>query len=416
VADPLGARQAATSRPSLGRALNGHRNSLGLVRLILASAVIFHHSFPLAGLPDPFLLHTRGQGSIGSLAVAGFFVISGYLITKSGMNTDVMQFFWHRVLRIFPAYWTVLVVTAFAVGPALWAMLGRGVGSYFREDGNGPVHYITANWNLSIGTWGIHDLLATTTPYGRATHASVFNGAIWTLSDEWICYLIIGLLVLFAVLTRARLIVPAVAALLFLAQIIDQVSPGTLATISPFLHDPNAVNLVFTFMVGATLAIFSKSVPFDNRLGILSALILLATLRYGGYTTVGTLAGAYFVLYLAARLPKRLQWVGQKNDYSYGVYIYGFLVQQVLANFGVWRLGYFPFAFISLAIALGCAWLSWHIVEKNAMRLKDFGPGRGLRYFRERWWAPRRKRLIRPLAMRTQPAEIPPAEITEQKE
>lgn len=384
----------ATGQPrSLGEALAGHRNSLGVLRLVLAASVIFHHSFPLIGIADPFHTFSKGQSSIGSVAVAGFFAISGYLIAKSGANSDAVQFMWRRFLRIFPAYWTVLIVTAFAVGPALWLVTGRALGRYFVEDGTGPLHYFTANWNLSVGTYGIHDLLADSTPYGRAVQSSVFNGSLWTLSYEWICYLLIGALVLFGVLARARILVPVITGALFIAQVYNVVSPGALAGLLPLLADGYIIQLTFTFMVGATLAVYSKQVPFDDRLGALAAVVLLVTIRYGAYSSIGMIAGAYLVLYLGARLPARVQWIGQKNDYSYGIYIYGFLVQQVLASFGLWRLGYLPFSVIALVVTAGCAWLSWHIVEKNAMKLKDIGPGRGVAYYAQRW--PRRSRVPR---------------------
>ena len=57
--------------------------------------------------------------------MAGFFAISGYLITKSGLNSDVLQYFWRRVLRIFPAYWVVLVFAAFVIAPVVWVVSGR---------------------------------------------------------------------------------------------------------------------------------------------------------------------------------------------------------------------------------------------------------------------------------------------------
>jgi peptidoglycan/LPS O-acetylase OafA/YrhL len=383
---------------SLGEALAGHRNSLGLLRFVLAASVIFHHSFPLIGIPDPFAAFSRGQASIGSVAVAGFFAISGYLIAKSGSNSDVVQFMWRRFLRIFPAYWAVLLLTAFAIGPVLWIVSGRPLGSYFVEDGNGPLHYFTANWNLSVGTYGIHDLLVDTTPYGRAVQSSVFNGSLWTLSYEWICYLLIGVLVLFSVLSRARILVPAITVALFIAQVLNVASPGMLGNISPLLADNYIVLLTFTFMVGASFAMYSKQVPFDDRLGILSALVLIATIRFGGYSSVGMIAGAYFVLYLGARLPSRFQWIGQKNDYSYGIYIYGFLAQQVLASFGLWRTGYLVFSVVALLVAFACAWLSWHVIEKNAMKLKDRGPGRGTAYFRARWAPRSRPKLNAPAA------------------
>jgi peptidoglycan/LPS O-acetylase OafA/YrhL len=129
------------------------------------------------------------------------------------------------------------------------------------------------------------------------------------------------------------------------------------------------------------LAVYSGEIRYDDRLGILAGLVLLFSLRYGGFSTVGTIAGAYFVVYLAARLPRQLRWIGAKNDYSYGVYIYGFLVQQVTAHLGWNQWGYVPYVIITLFVSFGCAWVSWHLVEKRAMRLKNWGPGLGLRHW-----------------------------------
>ena len=374
----------APVRRSLGEALQGHRNSLGLLRLILAAVVIFDHAYPLGGFgTDPFWKLTHQQASLGSIAVAGFFVISGYLIAKSGMSADVLQFFWRRVMRIFPAYWGVLLFTALILAPIIWLIMGRSLGTYFTLAGNGPVHYFTANWSLNIGTYGIYDIFGTTTPYGRSLDgASVFNGSIWTLIYEFTCYVLIGILLAFGILTRAKPIVPILTGFVFIIQIVYLVEPSTVATIIPFFADQFRLNLMLTFLLGSSLAVYSKSIPFDDRLGVLSGLVMLLTLRYGGFTVVGLAAGAYFIMYLGARLGGPLRKVGAKNDYSYGVYVYGFLVQQTLAYFGVYRLGYVPFTLIALVISLGFAWLSWHGIEKRAMALKDWGPGKGWRH----WW------------------------------
>ena len=216
---PLKSQESNTSEHkviSLGQALNGHNNALGLIRLLLASLVIVDHAFPLGGFgKDPFWYVTHGQASLGSLAVAGFFAISGYLIAKSGMSGDVVQFMWKRTLRIFPAYWVVLLFTAFIVAPLLWLSAGGTLPSYFSGTGNGvgasPYFFITGNWTLNIGTYGIYDLLVNTTPYGQEIHGSALNGSIWTLIYEWQCYLLIGVLVLFAVMKNAKLIVPLLA-------------------------------------------------------------------------------------------------------------------------------------------------------------------------------------------------------------
>ncbi|MDH6181706.1 peptidoglycan/LPS O-acetylase OafA/YrhL [Microbacteriaceae bacterium SG_E_30_P1] len=366
---------------SLSQALNGNNNSLGLIRLVLAAAVIFDHAFPLGGFGlDPVKELTRDQASLGSLAVGGFFAISGYLIAKSGMSGDVVQFMWRRTLRIFPAYWAVLLVTGFVIAPLIWWLgYGRELAGYFTPGGG--VTYFVANFTLNIGAYGIHDLLATTTPYGEIAGQSVFNGSIWTLIYEWTCYLIIAVMVLFGILRNARILVPILTAFYLVLQILAIIDLEWVGLVVPQLADPFAISLTFTFLLGSTLAVYSRTVPFDDRLGILSAIVLLVSLRYGGFLVVGTIAGAYLVMYLAARLPARVQWIGKKNDYSYGVYIYGFLVQQVLAYLGAYRLGYVPFVALSLLITFGFAWLSWHGVEKWAMRLKSWGPGKGVRHW-----------------------------------
>lgn len=387
---------ALTARPtqaSLGDALRGHRNSLGLLRLVLASVVIFHHSFPLGGFgPDPLLALTHQQATLGSVAVAGFFAISGYLIAKSGMNADLLQFMWRRSLRIFPAFWGVLLFAALIVGPAIWLLDGHSLAQYFSFGGGSPFSYLRANWDLSIGSYGIRDIFVDTTPYGQETHASVLNGSIWTLIYEWTCYLLIAVAVAFGVLVRAKVLVPIFTAVLLALQIVESVDPELFASALPAI-DPVLVHLALTFMCGAVLAVYSKRVPFSDWLGALAGAVVLLTLAFGGFEVLGVAAAAYLVLYLGARLGGPLRAVGTKNDYSYGVYVYGFLVQQVLAYFGVYRWGYLPFSIIALVVTFGLAWLSWHAIEKRAMALKDWGPGRGWRhwYERAREWGARRR-------------------------
>lgn len=399
--------RSRTASISIAEALGGRHNSLGFLRLVLATLVIFDHAFPLGGFGEDILWgHTGGQASFGTLAVGGFFAISGYLIAKSGMSADVMQFLWRRVLRIFPAYWLVLIVTAVIVGPVIWAISGESLRSYFTLAPNGPVNYFTANWTLKIGSYALYDIFADTTPYGHLVHASVMNGSLWTLYYEFLCYLLIAVAVVFGVMKNARVLVPIFTGFLLIAQVANLVAPEQLGKVAPILTDSQFLFLTLTFLVGSTIAVYSRQVPFDDRLGIFAGAVFLVTLRYGGFQTIGVVAGVYFILYLAARLPRPFQRIGAKNDYSYGVYIYGFLVQQILAFFGVYKLGYFPFVISAAIIAFGCAWLSWHLVEKRAMELKGWGPGRGIQYWSDRVAEARRARASRQEARGAERAKI----------
>jgi peptidoglycan/LPS O-acetylase OafA/YrhL len=383
---------ASSVRITISEALGGHRNSLGLIRLILAAMVIFDHSYPLGGFGiDPVSRLTHGQATAGSLAVGGFFAISGYLIAKSGLAGDVVQFMWRRVLRIFPGYWAVLLIAGFVVAPIIWTAAGQGLDALFVPGTATSLHYFSVNWTLRIGTFGIQDIFTDTTPYGRLVHASVFNGSLWSLIYEWNCYLIIGVAVAFGVLTKARFIVPLTTAFFMVAQVVNLLSPASLASIAPFLADQQRVFLTMTFLLGSCIALYPRFVPYDKLLGLLSGLVIAGTLRLGGFQTIGTVAAVYFVLFLAAWLPKVFQRVGARNDYSYGVYIYGFLVQQILAYLGVTKWGFAPYLLLSLVLSLGCACVSWHLVEKQAMKLKSWGPGRGWAYWKE-WFSTLRTR------------------------
>jgi peptidoglycan/LPS O-acetylase OafA/YrhL len=364
--------------------LGGHRNSFGLLRLILATAVIFSHAFPLGGWgEDPLLHYSKNQQNIGGVAVLGFFAISGYLIAKSGMSADGLQFLWRRVLRIFPAFYVVLIVGAFVVAPVAWVMAGHTIGSFFGFGSNGPFAYLLHNADLQMRQYGVYDVFATTTPYG-ASAGPVLNGSLWTLTYEFGAYLIIFVLVVTGILKRAPFMILVLTAFYFVVQIAEVIAPGMGGHIAPTLFDDYRVSLPLIFLFGSCLAVYSRRIPLDARLAGLAAVVAIVTLSQGGLTILGYPAIAYFTIWLAAVLPARLHWIGARNDYSYGIYVYGFLVQQLTASFGWYRWGYVPWTLVVLVITVGCAWLSWHGVEKRALALKDRGPGRGWRYWMDR--------------------------------
>jgi peptidoglycan/LPS O-acetylase OafA/YrhL len=357
-------------------ALSGNRNSLGAIRLVLAISVIFSHAFYLGGWgADPLAEVFLGQDSIGGVAVIGFFAISGYLITRSGMNSDALQFIWRRFLRIFPAYWVVLLFTAFLVGPTVWHLTGKENLEYWQSPVNGPVSYLIQNWDLTQRQWGINEI------YGETPWGAVFNGSLWTLAYEWAAYFLVFSFVLFGALKRAKFLVPLLTSFFFLMEVAQRIAPGSPAQLHTYFSDHYRVRFTLVFLIGACLAVYAEKVIVDAKLGVLSAAVVVMTLTSGGWSLFGYPAMAYFLMWLAVILPKVFQKVGEKNDYSYGTYIYGFLTQQTTAFLGWHNYGYLPWTLSCVAITLGLAWLSWHLVERRALALKDFGPGRGVSYW-----------------------------------
>ena len=80
---------------------------------------------------------------------------------------------------------------------------------------------------------------------------------------------------------------------------------------------------------------------------------------------------AYPLLWLGMHLP--LYRVGARNDYSYGVYIYAYPVQQLLLVWGVSRWGYWPYTLLAVAAVIPFAVASWWVIEKHALKLKHVG-------------------------------------------
>ncbi|MEY9951168.1 acyltransferase family protein [Leifsonia sp. EB34] len=364
----------------LSSGLSGRRNALGVIRFVLAAAVIVSHSFPLSGNgEDPFLRWSHGQQNLGGFAVIGFFAISGYLIAKSGARNDILQFAWARVLRIFPAFLAVLLMSAFVVGPIAWKLMGRGLRSYFTTPG-GPFSYLANDWTLTIHQWGIFDIFSAT-PYGRAENGlSAFNGSLWTLTYEWTCYVLIGAFVLFGLLRGFKIVVPILAVVLLGMQI-ARVAGASFVAVVPWLGDQYIVSLGLIFMIGATFAMYADRIVLDYRLFLFCAALSVFTARAGGFEIVGYPAFAYMLFWLAAKLPDALKRLGSKNDYSYGLYLWGFLVQQIVAALGWYHFGFVAYLAICLVFSVIMAWLSWHGLEKHALAIKGWGPGRGIRHW-----------------------------------
>jgi peptidoglycan/LPS O-acetylase OafA/YrhL len=365
--------------------LNGHHNSLGFIRLTLATLVIVSHAYPLGGFgSDPLFRHFGAYDSIGGVAVVGFFGLSGFLVIRSAMGVDVVQFLWRRILRIFPAYWGALIFAAFVVGPFIWVTQGKGLSSYFTLGESGPFSYLYQNWDLSIGQYGIFDVFAETTPYGELVNGSVLNGSIWTLTYEWTLYLAVAALVLVGVLQKSKTVVVSLTLIFGLIQTLNLIDTSITERLFPFFADPFLISLGFVFFVGASMGIFGERIILDNKIGLSAGIISLLSLLEGGWTLFGSIAFPYFLLWLSFVLPRKLQQIGVKNDYSYGVYVYGFLVQQTTAHFGLHHLGAYVWMGLSIALTFSLAYLSWKIFESPAMKLKNRGPGRGISYWKSK--------------------------------
>ena len=155
-------------RGTLADTFKGRENGVGFLRFCLAMSVVVSHTRVLGfGGPDLLGGTFRNQQALGGLAVAGFFVLSGMLITRSARRTNFFRYAWHRCLRIFPGLWVCLAVTAFVVAPLLAVRQNGSLQGFWNGASRpgGPVHYVSANMWSGVQQYGIRDLLVQSTPW-----------------------------------------------------------------------------------------------------------------------------------------------------------------------------------------------------------------------------------------------------------
>jgi len=347
--------EADVRRRVLSDVFDPRANALNLIRLVLALFVIVWHAFPLTGteIHDPW-----ARQLVSRLSVDGFFAISGFLIVSSWTRHPRWAVFLRaRVLRIFPAFWICLALTAFAFAPTAVLMRGAAFPDGFASE---ALSFVWRNALLRISQFGIAGTPA------DVPEAGVWNGALWTLFWEFSCYL--GVLAVgLTGLLRRRLTVAGLFSAALLAVLLT--SYGPISNGSAQIGS----RLGLMFAAGALIHRYRHAIPVRGVLVAVAAMLVLVSGALPEYSPLAALPLAYLVIALGALgTHPRLR---VRQDISYGVYIYGFPVQQLLATAGAGVLGVPSFAAISLVATLPLAAASWFLVEKPALRFKA-GSGR----------------------------------------
>ena len=356
-------------RAAIGEALNPDRNSLNFLRLVLAFSVVYAHACEVAfwGWRNVVVNET----SLGAIAVYGFFGVSGYLIAGSLERNSVPRYLWQRFLRIFPAFWVCLVVTAFVLGTVAWLHEPPGhcdLSCYLGLH-PGPLSYVYSNALLKINQAGV---------VSNNFISFVGNASLWTLFYEFLCYLFLAGLALIGIFRYRGLVLTVTVCLLGILSILT-LTPSLSRTFSDaHLITTQFLILSVVFMVGSLIWLYRDVIPDSPFIAVPLAIAFVASLYLpteGNLPTAGLTASslgalliAYPLLWLGAHLP--FNRIGSKNDYSYGVYIYAYPLTQMMVIFGATRLGFVPFMVVNAALALAFAVASWWLIEKRALRLK----------------------------------------------
>jgi peptidoglycan/LPS O-acetylase OafA/YrhL len=339
----------------LGQAFDPRCNALNAFRLGLAAEVILWHSFRITGTEVSSKAVVQLLFAVG---VDGFFALSGFLIASSWLrHPQVRDYLVARALRILPGLYVCLIVTAFVFAPISLAVQGGSAMGLLRS--SAPFEYVLKNATLLADL----QLDVDGTPR-RVPVAGLWNGSLWTLIWEVLCYLAIAAIGVVGLADR-RWVSPAILALAVGAAIL--LPPLTFPGV--WTLQQLAVRFAIMFSAGALMYQWRDVIPARWSLVALSVLIVLVSSLLPDYRVLGGFALAYAVIVSGSLIHnKRLTL---PTDLSYGTSIYAFPTQQLLAVCGLSALNPFLFFAIATTATLPLAALSWFVVEKPALSLKS---------------------------------------------
>lgn len=342
------------------RLAQGERNAFDAVRLILASLVVLEHSYFLidgTSERDPLYLLTYGQTNCGHFAVVMFFVLSGFLVTHSLLQSkSIVYFLLKRVARIVPAF-----LLASAIGCLV-------VGSLAASD---PLSYLEAqNWyRIAVSVLALKQVGVIGALEGN--RLELVNGTLWTIKYEFDCYLALALLGAAGLLRPVwrPVVYTCLAAVLAvsMARPLPAIDYGVPALL---VSSPDKWPGLFPFfIVGSAFYLWRERIPKSPVLFTVALTWLVASAIMGGMFWALLFAGSYAVLFVSLSAAAELKLFGRRVDLSYGLYLYGWPIQQLLLYWSGQRLSPLVLFVTALACSYVIAWASWTVVERPSLDL-----------------------------------------------
>ncbi|WP_157783802.1 acyltransferase family protein, partial [Bradyrhizobium liaoningense] len=339
------------------------RNNFNILRVVAASLVVLSHGYELpTGLAQhDWAFYFTGR-ALSWYAVNLFFVISGYLIFVSWeRNPSPLSFFWARFLRIFPGLFVMLVTTVLVLGASFSTLPFLQYIVDYRT-----IQYLLGCLSVIAVRYELPGVFVD-------NPSEAVNGSLWTLRYEVFCYVCVAAVGMTGLLRvqRRRMgflvagILASSLALIFLDIRGLHPSEGKLAMAYELAR------LTLCFQLGGLYSDLRHRLPLKFMVVVGLLAVMVASVETPLFAPVASIAVAYAAMWFAF-VPdgEWIAWTRSAPDYSYGIYIYAFPIQQALiaAMPAVSPLSTFALGF---CMTLVPAALSWHFVERPAITHKQ---------------------------------------------
>jgi peptidoglycan/LPS O-acetylase OafA/YrhL len=317
------------------------------LRLALAISIFSLHSITLTShvWDGPFR-------ALAACLLPMFFALSGFLVSASLARTaNLATFLAYRAIRIIPALAVEVFISALLLGPFVTELPLK---EYF-SDPKFRVYFLNIFGIIHYNLPGV---------FPHNPLPEVVNGPLWTVPYELECYIALSLLAVFGLL-RSR-------ALLFLL-----IVAGTLAATDWLVrtcppdcyYRPLGKTLVLCFLAGVLFYQCREWIRLNSQIFLACVGLALVFLSIGPLLNFAILPLTYTTVYLGLLNPPKRSFL-LRGDYSYGIYLFGYPMQQLCISFAPdVRNSLLNFA-CAFPLALACAWASWNFVEGPILRRK----------------------------------------------
>lgn len=321
------------------------------LRLVLAASILCWHSVltSYGGATEDAVWASPLSAPLVAL-MPMFFALSGFLVMGSfERSSDLRAFLGLRALRIVPALATEILISALLLGTALTT---RPLAAYFTD----PLFLKYFGSLVGKVSYALPGVFADNPDPGRV------NVSLWTIAPELSCYCYLGLQM---ALRLRRFGVTAAAGLLLVANVVaDLAGPAA---------QPDGVvlarYLVVAFACGNLLYLWRDHVLLGRWTGLVAFAVGLATIKQPALVYPALLCLAYAVVAAGcSRIP--VPYPFSTGDYSYGIYLYAFPIQQMFAHFFPAARHFYWNILFCLPAACLVAFASWWLVERPALRGK----------------------------------------------
>ncbi|MDE5443890.1 acyltransferase family protein [Bradyrhizobium sp. CSA207] len=343
-----------TSIEDKWEATKGRPAGFDVLRITLAVAVILWHTVAVCyGVAAEQWFYGGPLKPLVWLVIPAFFALSGFLVAGSLERNNLPSFAVLRIIRISPALTAEVMISAILIGSIFTTL---PLSQYF-TDPDFFRYFLNTIGDIHFYLPGVFSDLPV---------PNMVNSQLWTIPHELECYLAISAAALIGLTKRNRLFLFAVLFIIIALALRDLLGgkPGSPAA-------PPGRMLVLAFLCGVALFLNRSRIAYSPWLFLASAagfvVSVLASTRAG--EDLAAIFIAYLTVYLGL-LNFSTGPIAKVADYSYGVYLYGFPVQQTVAQLlPDHRVWYVNFG-LSLAVTLIFAIASWHLLESKVMARK----------------------------------------------